>query len=713
MPDVRERTPGRSGQAGPAWWSTGVRMLQFNWSREELDHLDVDQLVMVTQRAGADTVVVNGGGIYAWYPTDVSYHYADSQARELDPLGRCVEACKAAGIRVVPRIDFSRNAAGALDDHPDWFARDAEGRVHSFQGTASTCPSSPYRNTEYAELVLREIATRYDIAGFHLNAGGFRNYCYCVHCQAAFAAAHDAAIPAVRDWDDLSWLRFVEWRKHAVRVHIDFLHSVIRSLGSELVFTGELMGPGRPAQLSAMCPRALSHSFSTLLTTTGEAVPRPLADRSPWWVGMSAKCVRGYRSDVQPLMNLKASMREEGWPRVAVEPAEYRFQIWQAVANGAGLKLPVLGALDPADEHTLPAIAAGYAAVAVRDPAGPPRRPVADVALVWPLATASLYGRDDAEGRAWSHFYGAYEGLVRAHVPFAVLDEQGLVEEDLSQYGALVLPNVAVLSAEQRGALERFVAAGGGLVTSFETGRYDSDDPRKPGPFLDALLGVHRGHSLPVDGGTGYGRVEDHALTSGLGIEFVPQRGEVVDSTPAAGTAVAVTFAESRDLGGSSERYEPPLHTDRALLTTRTFGAGRVVHFAGVAHRLYWTHPHETSADLIAAALRWARADARCLQTNAAPSVEITLESSADTLAVHFVNANRPGDAVATGSGVEVVLDRRRLRSPVSTAGRLSASTVSGGPVTVTVVPDTSEIRLCLPRIAEFETVRLRADGAT
>lgn len=688
-----------------AWWAEGARILQFNWSREELEHLDVEQLVDVSRSVNANAVVVNGGGIYAWYPTQIRYHYVDPAGRENDPLGRCVEACKAAGIRVVPRVDFSRNADGAFDEHPDWFARDAAGTVHTFQATYSTCPTSPYRNVAYAEPVLREIAGRYDIDGFHLNAGGFRDYCYCPYCQSAFRDEFGRSIPETPDWTDLVWLRFVEWRTRAVAANVDFLYGVIRSLGKDQMFTGELMGPGRSAQLSAMSPRALSGSFSTLLTTTGEAVPRPSSDRSRWWVGMSAKCVRGFRPDTEPLMNLKASLREDGWPRVAVEPATYRFQMWQALANGAGLKLPVLGSLDPHDGLSLPAIAAGFAAARHRTGAG---RPVADVVLVWPLATALGYGADDVEHRVWEHFYGAYESLVRSHVPFVVMDEEGLAEQDLGRFQAIILPNAAVLSGAQRAAIAAFVAEGGGLVASYESGRYAADDPRRPGNYLDTVLGVRRGFGPPIGCSAGYGRIDPkHPSVALQGVEFVPQRGPLVECTVDAGTTPTVLLAKSRDMGGSSERYQPPLHTDHVLATAASFGAGRVVYFADAIHQLYWTAPHEATGTVLANALRWVSAEPGTYRTNARPSVEITLERAGADLAVHFVNGTGigpDGDTVAPVDDVEIVINRRRLPFDVGADG-VRAQSLSGTEVSVS--GDASEIRLRLGRLMEFETVRI------
>jgi hypothetical protein len=702
-------------QVTPPWWQAGLRIVQYNWSQEELQHLDIDGLVAVSREIEANTVVINGGGVYAWYPTDVPFHFADPQARRQDPFGRCVAACKQAGLRVIPRMDFSRNATDALELHPDWFARDADGTVQQHQSTYSTCPSSPYRNGAFAEHVLREIAERYDIDGFHLNAGGFRGFCYCEHCQGSFRDVSGAAIPTARDWNDPLWLRFLVWRTAAVAANVGFLREVIQSLSRDLFFIGELMGPGRATYLSAMDPRKLSTKFSALLMTSGEAVTDQMADRSSWWVGMSAKCANAYQSEAQPILNLKASLREAGWPRVTVPPATYRFQIWQALANNAGLKLPVLGSLGPADDRTIPAIQVGLRCASDYIDVLSEQQQLADVALVWPVRTALLYGGEQAEERVFSHFYGAYNALVHSHIPFVVLDEEGLRERDLAAYRVVMLPNVATLSAGERTVLEEYVLGGGGIVASYETGRFDPEDPTVMSAAFDSILGVSRGIGAVIDSGKAYARLADgHPISSTVGVQFVPHIGPYVDCVASTASASTMHLAESRDIGGSSERYEPPTSTEQVLGTAREFGRGRVVYFANAVDRTYWTHQQADCRTLLANAIRWAAQDPGIYRTTARASVEITLYRTSDEVILYLVNStgiSQDGQEAQLVGDVEISLNLHSLGAVPPAGGLPTATALHGGRVDVARELDAVQLRLSPLR--EHECIRIRGLGLT
>ncbi|MFC1614543.1 beta-galactosidase trimerization domain-containing protein [Gemmatimonadota bacterium] len=80
------------------------------------------------------------------------------------------------------------------------------------------------------------------------------------------------------------------------------------------------------------------------------------------------------------------------------------------------------------------------------------------------------------------------QAMIQEHVPFdIVFDEQ---MDDLSRYKVLVLVGQNNLSEKNVERVKRFVDAGGGLVVTGSTSRYDKWGRRKPRPGLTEVMGI-------------------------------------------------------------------------------------------------------------------------------------------------------------------------------------------------------------------------------
>ena len=77
--------------------------------------------------AESNAVLVNGGGIIAFYPTRVPYHHRSQFLGSRDVLGEMVVGAKKRGIRVVARMDCNLAYQEALEAHPEWFERNRDG----------------------------------------------------------------------------------------------------------------------------------------------------------------------------------------------------------------------------------------------------------------------------------------------------------------------------------------------------------------------------------------------------------------------------------------------------------------------------------------------------------------------------------------------------------------------------------------------------------
>ena len=99
-------------------------------------------------------------------------------------------------------------------------------------------------------------------------------------------------------------------------------------------------------------------------------------------------------------------------------------------------------------------------------------RSEAPVAVVWSYATANAYSPDaqlldiaavsgkTEAGNLQREFWGVAETLLRAHVPFDVIDDDTLEQGELGRYRAVFLPNVACMSDEAARQVTEYVTEG-------------------------------------------------------------------------------------------------------------------------------------------------------------------------------------------------------------------------------------------------------------
>src|SRR5689334_16702267 len=125
--------------AGQHWWEQPLRIIQLNLIVPDAAR-DGAQMAARVHEYGANALLINAGGIYAFYPTDVPYHRrAPGLASDL--LGDAIRAAHERGVRVIVRYDLIGLHRDAYEAHPEWFYRAADGRPMIDKGLYMTCPN--------------------------------------------------------------------------------------------------------------------------------------------------------------------------------------------------------------------------------------------------------------------------------------------------------------------------------------------------------------------------------------------------------------------------------------------------------------------------------------------------------------------------------------------------------------------------------------------
>src|SRR6266571_2262991 len=99
------------------WYSVMRRCGQINVNERDPLTLDADAWMDYWASLKVDAVLLNGGGILAFYPTRVPFHHRSQYLGSRDLFGEMVAAAKKRGLRVVARMDCNFAYAEAFPAH--------------------------------------------------------------------------------------------------------------------------------------------------------------------------------------------------------------------------------------------------------------------------------------------------------------------------------------------------------------------------------------------------------------------------------------------------------------------------------------------------------------------------------------------------------------------------------------------------------------------
>ena len=124
---------------------------------------------MARLRVGATFISVTG--IIAFYQTKVPFHRKGKYLGNRDFFGELNAAAKKRGIRTIARMSPDLNWGDALQAHPEWFQRDAQGNPRPAADDPDlyeTCMFTSYM-TDYMPAIMREINSLYDVDAHFMN----------------------------------------------------------------------------------------------------------------------------------------------------------------------------------------------------------------------------------------------------------------------------------------------------------------------------------------------------------------------------------------------------------------------------------------------------------------------------------------------------------------------------------------------------------------
>src|SRR5689334_23840790 len=262
--DAPAQTDGR----GVPWYRRAYRWGQTNITEKDPVRYDIGWWRKFWKRTEVQGVIINAGGIVAYYPSKYPLHHRAEYLNGRDLFGELTKAAHQDGIFVMARMDSNRTAEDFFQAHPDWFARDSKGNPYRASDKYVTCINSPYYD-EYLPGVLREISERSRPDGFTDNswAGmGRESICYCENCSRKFRASAGVDLPRAADWDDAAYRKWILWNYERRTEVWELNNRTTRAAGGpDCVWSGMMSGSVTGLARSFRDLREVAHRADILM----------------------------------------------------------------------------------------------------------------------------------------------------------------------------------------------------------------------------------------------------------------------------------------------------------------------------------------------------------------------------------------------------------------------------------------------------------------
>jgi hypothetical protein len=622
-----------AGQASttPSWVDRPMRWAQLTLVEDDPVKFDLKFWLDYFARTRSDAVCLSAGGCVAYYPTKVPFHHRSAWLGERDVFGDLVAGCRKLGMVVVARTDPHATYDDVQAAHPDWIAVEADGKPRRHWASPEmwvTCGLGPY-NFDFMTEVKREIMSRYRVDAIFINRWDGSGTCFCEHCRRNFKSASGLDIPRGDDRSDPARLPYLYWRQRRLFELWQRWDQAVREINPD----------------SRVIPNTGGGATSRLdMVEIGRLAPMLAADRqarsglmAPWAIGMNAKEYRAALGP-KPVAGLFSVGVEEPyrWKDSVQNAAEIRLWVADLVANGMRPWFSKFsGVLH--DERWLKPVEEVYRRLAGWEPYLRNERPLARVGVVYSQQTAWI-----VDGRIEDHIKGWYQALVEARIPFELVHDRLL---DDVPFKTLILPNVVALSDAQRGQLERFVARGGSLVATHQTGLCDERGVKRANFALARLFGVDYAGKVEARMQNAYLRLEHdsvgrHPLLRGL--EDAPRIIHGVSRVEVKPRErfppMPLTLIPSYPDLPMEKVYPRVAKTDVAQVFLREEAGGRVVYFPWDIDRTFWEILAPDHLALLRNAVSWATNEDPVVSVAGPGVLDVTVWRQKSSLTVHLVN---------------------------------------------------------------------------
>ena len=599
------------------WWQrNNLRVMQTNLPAYEAATLDPDSLVADLVNFSANTLIINAGGIMAFYPTQLDFQYTNPWMKE-NMLGAVIEKCHAAGIRVIVRFDFSRMHRSIFEAHPDWAYISPKGERILNDDMYLASINAPYVQ-EKSIAIVEEVIDFFPIDGIFINMpgyatrnvyeGGYHGIDQNEYDRKRFAEySSGLTLPQHESADDPVFLQYQAFKTWTTDDWMQRMHRMVKAKNPQI----------------AIC---------TYLNKYVDIIRHESQTNSlPYWPYTASDNVSNVVNSYPHLIVSNASIQQISFQSRynAVEPEETVIRLYENIANGSGLDMSLMGDFRGyEDERNFAAFRELYAFHKQYEPYFGRYQSPAEIAVIapgyWP------------GGEAAQEYRGIQLMLKEAHLQYDIIEDGQIrnLAEKVKGYRLIILPEITRLDTAAIRVLSSAVEKGTNLIA---TNRTFSDNPAALMDLFGAKVG-EKDH----DGAGFYLHPKDKKLFHRFQEQtllFWKFNLGLYDFSGADSTFLPILTpgrpGPPEKIGG----HEP---TGYFALGMKRHGEARAALLPMNLGRLYFIHGYEQHKNLLRDVIDRVFPDCtQLLQTNAHPRVETILQRYTQNLPQ---NLNRTDD---------------------------------------------------------------------
>lgn len=437
-------------QSSPKFWwkQNNLRVIQTNLPAYEAATLNPDSLVKDLVDFSANTLIINAGGIMAFYDTKLDFHYKNPWMKN-NMLKEVVDKCHQKNIKVIVRFDFSRVHESIFKAHPDWCYISAKNERIINTDMYVVSINAPYVQDK-AFKIIEEVIDFFPVDGIFLNMPGYQvNNPYegkyhgidqNEYDKKRFAEySNGKTLPTVEDKADPVFQEYLAFKKSTIEDWSERLHKLVKSKSEQI----------------AICTYLDKHV--DIIRHESQT------SNLPYWPYSASDNVSNARNSFPNHIISNASIQQISFQSRynAAEPEEVSIRLYENIANGSGLDMSMMGDMRGyEDERNYPVFKKIYAFHKKNEAYFGNYKSVAKIALIAPGSWPN--------GDPMQEYRGIQLMLKEAHLPFDIIEDAQLanVADKVKQYQLIILPEITYLKPEAIALLKEISKAGTNIIAT-------------------------------------------------------------------------------------------------------------------------------------------------------------------------------------------------------------------------------------------------------
>ena len=698
------------------WYQKPLRILQTVMREPDAENYDAKAVVHYMEETGSNTLVVNGGGIVDFFQNPLPAANVNSFMGKRDILKEITEACHAAGMRVIARVDFRGVEEKIFRQYPEWFSVDQQLKPKQLTYTRpelySSCYMGHYRN-EHAQEFIKYIISKYDIDGIWHNSIGVQGLCYCQHCQQSFQKFSGEDLPSADAGSD-KLDQFMLWKSAMANRHMETMKQTVKSFGAHKVYTAEVFSmfdAGNRVSDGIDLYMARDH-FDFLVSVaflTENTENIHYADLN--YANTIIKFLKSMAPQKEAIILYGGNGTSHRY--VMDPPIDLKVWLWQALsAGGRFWNCSFTGSYPAAtyDRRTAFHQTETYQFVKENEKLLSQHTSVSNVGVYYSRATRLTYRNKSEEGDRFEAFIrGVETALIEGHIPHDFIADDQVTKESLARYKVIVLANVRSLSDAELGLIKEFVGNGGNIVSTYETSLFSTDGVRRQDFGLAEVFGCSFTGEKINTRKDFYQVIADpaHFIVNpdSQQTQLLINAGYTLICKPTPSAKKICTYNPVVHNQPPEKAWTNAWAREHPTVLENIYKKGRSIYFANQPDLITFEFAHPDVRNLLVRSVRYLAKDSMMLETNAPESVHTGLTKSLEKTGEYiFSFVNTTSGPVRPLRNLLPVYD---LSVKLSLGSKLNNYKVLRAQGDVKVVSAEGKIDIKLTKLEDFFAVHL------